>query len=314
MAKRERIESAGESPPAPPTTSETKPENELPLFEAPPLSPAVEAPAVEVAPPAIEITAIPEPPRFRFKIPELPRFRFKMPELPRFSVPRLSLPRLALPRVDLPRVNVKLTRRRKRYALLAATVMLAAGLGAVIGAAASGGFAGPPKVVAGLHEDEAMQQTIARLTDDIKALKASVVAANKTGHSQMAKISAKTGDKVVAKPAVKAVEKINGKAAEPPAQTTGPEITGSIPPPLPAPRPALAESASRPPLVKNWRIRDVRDGYVYVQGHGDIYEVVRGAPLPGLGPVKSIKQQDGHWVVATPKGIIVSRRDRHFFE
>jgi len=51
-----------------------------------------------------------------------------------------------------------------------------------------------------------------------------------------------------------------------------------------------------------------------VQGHGDIYQVVPGAPLPGLGPVERVKRQDGRWVVVTPKGIIVSMRDRRYFE
>jgi len=51
-----------------------------------------------------------------------------------------------------------------------------------------------------------------------------------------------------------------------------------------------------------------------VQGHGDIYQVVPGGPLPGIGPVEQIKRQDGRWVVVTPKGIIVSMRDRRYFE
>jgi hypothetical protein len=66
--------------------------------------------------------------------------------------------------------------------------------------------------------------------------------------------------------------------------------------------------------VQGWEIRDARDGYVYVQGHGDIYQVVPGAPLPGLGPVESVKRTDGRWVVTTRKGIIVSMRDRRYFE
>lgn len=305
MAKSERSESAGESLPPQPKTNEAKPENELPLFNAPPLSPAVEAPAVDVVPPEIEVVAMPEPPRLRFKMPELPRFTFKMPALPQFKVPHVALPRF----------EVKLTRRRKRYAALAATVMLAAGLGAVIGAAASGGFGrqvsqagqtgqATPQDVAGLKERKAMQQIIARLTKDIGALKASM-AASKTAHNHLAK----TTDK----PATKPPEKIASKTVETPAS---PEITGSIPAvtPLPLPRPAEAASLGRPPVVEDWSIRNVRDGYVYVQGRGDIYEVVPGAPLPGLGPVKSIKRQDGHWVVATPKGLIVAKRDRKFFE
>jgi hypothetical protein len=60
-------------------------------------------------------------------------------------------------------------------------------------------------------------------------------------------------------------------------------------------------------------IRDVYDGY-HVQGHGDIYQVSTGAPLPGLGRVEQVKRQDGRWMVLTPKGIIVSLRDRRYFE
>jgi hypothetical protein len=310
MAKSERIESAGESPPPQPTSSEPKSESELPLFTSPPLSPAGAAPTVDVVPPPIEVVEMPAPPRVRFKMPELPRFNFnsfKMPELPHLKVPQFKMPQIALPRFD-----VKLTRRRKRYAVLAATVMLAAGLGAVIGAAASGGFTrqasqmAPPDV-ADLKERQATQQIIARLTKDIGALKASV-AASKTAHIHVAKAS----DKAIDKPAAKPVEKI-ARAAE---TQASPEITGSIPTvtPLPLPRPAEAASLVRVPVVKDWSIRNVRDGYVYVQGRGDIYEVVPGAPLPGLGPVQSIKRQDGHWVVATPKGLIVSQRDRKYFE
>ncbi len=79
--------------------------------------------------------------------------------------------------------------------------------------------------------------------------------------------------------------------------------------------PALGAETQLPARVlMNWSIRGSRNGYVYVQGHGDIYEAAPGAPLPGLGPVEQIKRQDGRWVVVTPKGIIVSRRDRWYFE
>jgi hypothetical protein len=71
---------------------------------------------------------------------------------------------------------------------------------------------------------------------------------------------------------------------------------------------------ARPPVVRDWTIRGIRDGYVYVEGHGDIYRVAIGAPLPGLGPVERVKRQDGRWAVVTPKGIIVSAHDRRYFE
>jgi hypothetical protein len=293
MSRREDFEQTHERAAKPGGAPEIKNEtqSELPMFTSPPTSPGGEVPADNVVPPAIEIIALPEPPRFRFKMPELPRFRFKIPELARF--------RLAL------------TRRHKRYASLAATVMLAAGVGGVIGATASGGIARTvPVDVAGQHERKAMQHTIARLSKEISALKASMAAANKASQSQIAKISDKIGSQASDKPA------IVDKPVERATQQASPEITGSIPTPRPAPRQAAADSAQaeHPPVVKNWSIRSARNGYVYVQGRGDIYEVVPGAPLPGLGPVQSIKRQDGHWVVTTPKGIIVSARDRRYFE
>jgi hypothetical protein len=68
-------------------------------------------------------------------------------------------------------------------------------------------------------------------------------------------------------------------------------------------------SGARPSILRDWRINHARNGYVYVQGHGKIYRVVPGTPLPGVGPVEQIKRQNGRWVVMTPKGIITSMRD-----
>jgi hypothetical protein len=82
----------------------------------------------------------------------------------------------------------------------------------------------------------------------------------------------------------------------------------SLPPRKNAPRVASPQPPARVSILADWSIRDARDGYVTVQGHGEAYRVVPGTPLPGLGPVDQIKRQDGHWVVVTPKGIIVPRR------
>ncbi len=187
----------------------------------------------------------------------------------------------------------------KRQALLAAAmVVMAAGFGAAVGAFASSMLTPPPSHdVAGLEERKAMQQTITHLTKQVTQLKTHLAKVDKAEHTQIAKIS----------------ERLDTRAA--------PEITGSIPQrvdakpvPMPRPAPRVAAAPSRPPVVPDWTIRDVRDGFVYVQGHGDIYQVVPGAPLPGLGPVQAITRQGGHWLVATPRGIIVSLRDRRFFE
>ena len=75
-----------------------------------------------------------------------------------------------------------------------------------------------------------------------------------------------------------------------------------------APRTVAAPQAPRL-ILRDWRIKNARNGAVYVQGHGEIYRVVTGTPLPGLGSVEEIKRQNGRWMVITPKGIIASMRD-----
>src|SRR5262249_22362573 len=108
-----------------------------------------------------------------------------------------------------------------------------------------------------------------------------------------------------------------------------PGITGSVPPPqaiqpaplastpLPTPRLETAADEPQPPrlaILTDWSIRETRDGYVYVQGHGDVYQVVTGAPRPGVGAVEQIRRKGGCCLVVPRRGITVSMRDRRYFE
>ena len=270
MAKRKIIENAGSEAVANPESApQAQPKNDLSGL------PSVESPSISPAEP--EAAAKPD---FSEAI---------MPE-------SLVLPAQAS------RPRFILRPRHKRHALLAASVALAAAFGVVVGAAATGGFSKPVPVAVTSEETKATEQSLARLTKEVTGLKASFEAANKTAHSQFAKITERLSS-----------SEITGSLTPP--QTVPPTQQTSAP--LPAPRPAIAELPAPPRLsiVSDWSIRDTRDGYVYVQGHGgDVYQVVPGAPLPGLGPVEQIKRQDGRWVVVTPKGVIVSMRDRRYFE
>jgi hypothetical protein len=213
--------------------------------------------------------------------------------------------------LNLPRIALR--PRHKRYALLAASVAVAAVLGGIVGTLASGGFSTSPVPVAAHDDSKAMQQTVARLTKEIGTLKASLDDANKFAHAQVAKLDAKIDTKIGSKPDVmKDSAEITGSISAP--QTV--MVATPLPTPRPAPRVAAAESQqpARLAVVPGWSIRDARGGYIYVESNGDIYQIVPGAPLPGLGPVESVKRQDGRWVVTTPKGIIVSMRDRRYFE
>jgi hypothetical protein len=282
MAKRKDIEITGGEAAASPNGApeQAAAKSELPTVESPSISPAAEtSPAIEpvtIETPVIETIAAPaiEPAVDAAPAPATP---------PRFVVKA----------------------RHKRYALLAASVTFAAALGAVIGALASGGYSTPARPdVAAIEENKAMQQSIARLGKEVTTLKASLEQANKSAHTQIAKISERLEH---------ATAEVTGSISVP--QTTAP-VLAPLPSPRPAPRFAAVENQppARVPVVAGWTIRDTRNGYVYVESHGEVYQVQLGAPLPGLGPVQSVKRQDGRWLVLTPKGIIVSMRDRRYFE
>ena len=278
MAKRKEIESTGSETAAPPDSAskQAQTKSELPIIESPPISPGSEIPVISSDAPAPAIEPITE-----------------AAPAPQGATTPTPAPAKIL--------RFALKPRHKHYALLAASVTIAVALGAVIGAVASGGFnkSLPRTDVAGAEERKAMQISIAHLSKEVASLKTSLDVANRSAHSQIAKITERF-DRA-------ASEDITGSISAP--QTVTP-----LPIPRPAPRAAEFAPPARLPVVKDWSIRDTHDGFVYVQGHGDIYQVVPGAPLPGLGPVESVKRQDGRWVVTTPKGIIVSMRDRGYFE
>jgi len=283
MAKRKQIESAGGDPVANPDNAPQQGQTELPLVDSPSLSPASDVASEPMAKvPAVEAAAVNETNIDNKK---------EEPTIAQANPARARWPQLHL------------RPRHRRHAMLAASVVIAASVGVLAGATLTGGFSKPASVdVIGLEERKTAQQSIARLSKDVASLKASLEAANKTAHSQFAKISERL-----------ARDSAETTGAITPPQTVPPTSPAAAP--LPPARPAsAAESPRRPSVISDWTIRETRDGYVYVQGHGDVYQVVPGAPLPGIGPVERIKRQDGRWVVVTPKGIIVSMRDRRYFE
>jgi len=177
--------------------------------------------------------------------------------------------------------------RHRRQAVLAASVAIAAGIGVLAGSLLA---AAPPAPSPGaLQRQQALQESIDRLGNEVAALKTSLAAARRAEKSEIAKIT----DRL--RPA--------------------PEVTGSIAKlaavPLPLPRPPEL-AAGR--ILSDWTIHDVYDGSIYVKGHGVVYQASRGAPLPGLGPITAIERRNGRWVVLTPKGMIVSQGDRRHFE
>jgi hypothetical protein len=290
MAKRKDIEiTGGEAAANPESTPAAAPiKGELPVVESPSISPAVETPAIAADTPA----------------PAVEPIKAEAPVIEPVAVAAPAVESIA-DAAPVAKPLFVLRPRHRRYALLAASVTFAAALGAIIGAAASGGFSAPAKPdVAAVEENKAMQQSIARLGKEIITLRAGLEQANQTAHSQIAKIS----------------ERLKQASTEITGSISAPQATAPAAAPLPPPRPpqqiAAVEPAppARSSVLAGWTIRDTRNGYVFVENHGEVYQVVLGAPLPGLGPVQSVRRQDGRWVVSTPRGIIVSMRDRRYFD
>lgn len=265
--------------------------NELPTVESPPLSPVGEAGA------PIKAEAVAEAP-----VPE-PIATASTIELPLAGA---TIEHAELPPKIWPRFVIR--PRHKRYGILAASVTFAAALGAVIGALASGGLAAPPvqSDVATIAQTKTTQQSIARLNKEIAALKANIEQANKSAHTQIAKLSDRLEHQAA---------DVTGSISSPQTVPVAQPLSGPVPLPRPAQRVAAVESLpGRIPVVPDWTIHDYRHGYIFVQGHGEVFQVQIGASLPGLGPVQAVKRQDGHWVVLTPRGMIVSMSDRRYFE
>src|SRR5581483_4229792 len=138
---------------------------------------------------------------------------------------------------------------------LAASVTLAAGFGAIVGALAMTHYntPAPPKIdTAALEERGALQKSVAHLSKELASLKTSVDNAHKSSIAQIGKIAER-------------VERIE----------RAPETTGSIAKaaPTPAPAPAGAPVAVTPPpmptprpqIVQGWSVQESRDGYLLVE-------------------------------------------------
>ena len=61
------------------------------------------------------------------------------------------------------------------------------------------------------------------------------------------------------------------------------------------------------PIIEGWVVRDVYNGSAMIQNRAGIVQVIPGDSLPGLGRIEQVRRQDGHWMVVTSRGVIVSR-------
>jgi hypothetical protein len=215
--------------------------------------------------------------------------------------------------------------RSTRFALLAASVAIAASFGAIGGSLGAAKF-GPmissaPTPVAPIAKEQvaeevrALKESVAQLrattrllADNFGALKATVT----TAGTQNGKI-AETLDRIekaqteqrklaISAPATVPAHMVSTTQAAPQAAS---EVTGSI-----AQKPAVPmvlgtpPSTLKPPTVQGFVLRRVYDGAALIEGRDGMIEVEPGIVAPGLGRIEAIKREDGRWVVVTARGIV----------
>jgi hypothetical protein len=291
------------------------------LETAPTIAAIAAAPAEpKIAP---ESTGTPKPEASQIDmihVPEIEAPKLGDVEPPRLDVPHLDPSRLERPQLDalksetvVPAINPAASENASgpvdpsvteapaaghRFTLLAASVAIAAALGAMVGALGASGVAwlapaSDAKPIAAV-EPHGLQDTIAQLKSDVAALRASIDAASRNTNTQFVKISERFDR----------VDRAQAERRTDPA-TPVKETTGSIAPPTPA---AAAAPVQPPqsPIIPGWVVRDVSRGVALIQGRMGLVEVEPGDVLPGLGRIEAIRRQDGRWVVVTSKGRITS--------
>jgi hypothetical protein len=188
--------------------------------------------------------------------------------------------------------------RSKRFVMLAASVAFAAGFGSFVGSVSGSGLARfiypPPRAPApatGIENTIAAMREIKLELAEVAALKASVDNTARNTINQYAKIADR-------------LDRIDQRTAA--AETTGslPAQTAALAAPVPPAEPKLSDR-----VLQDWIVHDVQNGHALVESrYSGLFAVSAGSVLPGIGRVDVIKRQDGHWVVLTARGTIISAR------
>ena len=229
------------------------------------------------------------------------------PEAARINLPAVVAPQLSAAAEQAPAdaaaesepsKSAAASARSKRFVMLAASVAFAAGFGSFVGSVSGSGLARfiypPPQAPApatGIENTIAAMREIKLELAEVAALKASVDNTARNTINQYAKIADRL-DRID--------QRSTGAAA----------TTGSLPvqtAALAAPAPAEPKLSDR--ILQDWIVHDVQNGHALVESrYGGLFAVSAGSVLPGIGRVDMIKRQDGHWVVLTARGTIVSAR------
>ncbi|HTV88043.1 MAG TPA: hypothetical protein VME41_03415 [Stellaceae bacterium] len=197
--------------------------------------------------------------------------------------------------------------RSLRFALLAATIACAAGVGALAGSLTASGIGHEhvAQVASRTTDSHDVIQALKSQRAEISALKASLDSESRSATAQFGKLAdrlnslehAQADTAATSARIAEAVDRLDKKGA------AAPEITGSISPAAAAAAPKFTAG----PVLQDWIVQEVRNGRAIVASrYGSYFLVGAGSPLPGLGRVEEVKRQNGEWIVVTERGLISS--------
>ncbi len=203
-------------------------------------------------------------------------------------------------------------KKSRRFALNPATLsMIAVLVGAALGSAATAGLLymnGAPSVPP--SDPMTFTATLERIDREITNLKATIEGSAKQSNAQVAKITDRLdrADKTQSDTAAKvartseSLDRIDHRLGS----AASGEATGAVPSASLAPGPGVADP--RRTILDGWVLRDLFNGGALIQSpRNGVLEVFPGDNVPGLGRIEAIRRQDGRWVVATNRGLIVGR-------
>jgi hypothetical protein len=271
----------------------------FPIYQADPTVPAPAGPANAPSDPGGEASRLTAPPQIGSRpaaFAAAPDAKADLAPDPRVPV---SGPDDAEIRIDPATGPADAASRPFGVLWRAAALGIAACLGAAAGSAGSTAghlFGAAPRTSQAdpLDDLRALKESVAQLrshvkvvNDNLAGLRANFGTVTSAVTSQLAKISDE-------------VEKVERLQSDRRPGTSAAESAA-------APTPSEAKPP-KPPVVEGWVLRSVSDGVALVEGRHGVIEIEPGDSLPGIGRIHEIKRQDGHWVVVTPKGLIVSAR------
>jgi hypothetical protein len=199
--------------------------------------------------------------------------------------------------------------RSWRFAMLAATIALAAAVGSFVGSltgAGVGRLVPEAAPIANTADAGSILRAVKSELAELSAMKSNLDGSIRNANTQFVAIAERLDrvERAATNPAAQlahiadAVDRLNKINA-------APETTGSIAPMTTPP----AEPKIVDRIVEDWVVQDVHGDRALVEGrNGSLFEVGAGSILPGVGRVEAVKRQDGQWIVVTARGVITSGR------